>query len=330
MLVRIAAVCLAAAFAATALPAQAQEVTLRLTLQLPLKSHLGQNVLLFKKEVEALSNGEIAVEIYDSAQLYKDKEVPEAVGSGQIEMGVASLTRYVGEIPAVDVFYMPFLLNTEEKVRAAVAADSPVRRLIDEAIGETGSKVLWWQAYGTVILLSNGKPIATPDDMKGKKVRVFGKTLGDWVQTVGGVPTLISGSEQFLAYQRGTVDVGMTGVSGVQSRSLWDVMDTITKVNVADIEFIVVINKDVWEGLTEEQQLWINEAASRAETDVRDRVSEIEAAAYAEAQANGMTVYELSDAEVEAWKAASQPVIENWLDDAGELGRKVYEAAKEL
>ena len=54
----------------------AADVTMRISLQLPMKSHLGQNLLLFKKEVEGRSNGEIKVEIYDSAQLYKDKEVP--------------------------------------------------------------------------------------------------------------------------------------------------------------------------------------------------------------------------------------------------------------
>ena len=75
--------------------------------------------LVLKDYVEAVSNGEIAVEIYDSAQLYRDKEVPAAVGSGAIEMGVASLTRYVGDIPAVDIFYQPFLFDSEAKVRAA-------------------------------------------------------------------------------------------------------------------------------------------------------------------------------------------------------------------
>jgi C4-dicarboxylate-binding protein DctP len=308
----------------------AAETVLRITLQLPLKSHLGQNLLLFKEEVETLSDGEIVVEIYDSAQLYRDSEVPEAVGSGQINMGVASLTRYVGEIPAVDVFYMPFLLNTEEKVRAAVVPGSEVRAPLEDAILETGAKVLWWQAYGGVILLSNDEPIATPEDMKGKKVRVFGKTLGEWVDVIGGAPTLISGSEQFLAYQRGTVDIGMTGVSGVQSRSLWDVMDTITRVNVADIEFIVVINRDFWEGLTEQEQLWINEAATRAETSVRQRMAEIEAAAYDEAEANGMTIYDPTPEEIEAWREASQPVIDQWLEEAGELGRTVYEEAQKL
>src|SRR5210317_1172205 len=137
----------------------AADVTMRISIQLPMKSHLGQNLLLFKNDVEKKSNGEITVEIYDSAQLYKDKEVPAAVGSGSIEMGVASLTRFVGDVPAVDIFYMPFLFNSEDKVRKAVAPDSPVRGAIDEAILGTGSRVLWWQAYGGAIMLSNGGPI---------------------------------------------------------------------------------------------------------------------------------------------------------------------------
>ena len=44
-----------------------------------------------------------------------------------------------------------------------------VRGPLDEAIAGTGSKVLWWQAYGGAILLSNGGPIKSPDDMKGKR-----------------------------------------------------------------------------------------------------------------------------------------------------------------
>ncbi|MEO1293563.1 MAG: TRAP transporter substrate-binding protein DctP, partial [Pseudomonadota bacterium] len=286
-----AATLVAAAASFAALPALAADVTLRISLQLPLKSHLGQNLALFKEEVEKNSGGSIAVEIYDSATLYKDKEVPAAVGAGAIEMGVASLTRYVGDIPAVDIFYQPFLFDTEEKVRAAVGKGSAIRGPIDEAIKDTGSTVLWWQAYGGAILLSNGGAIASPDDMNGKKVRVFGKTLGDFTTAAGGAPTLISGSEQYLAYQRGTVDIGMTGVSGVKSRKLWEVMDTITVTNHADIEFIVVVNTDFWNGLTDEQRGLIEAAAATAEADVRDRVSQIEADAYAAAKENGMTVY---------------------------------------
>ena len=308
----------------------AADTTMRISLQLPLKSHLGQNLVLFKQTVEKMSAGDVTVEIYDSAQLYKDKEVPAAVGSGAIEAGVASLTRYVGDIPAVDVFYIPFLLNNDAKVRAAVTPGSAVRGPIDEAIKDTGSTVLWWQAYGGAILLSQGGPIKTPKDMKGKKARVFGKTLGDFVTSTGGAPTMISGSEQYLAYQRGTVDVGMTGVSGVSSRKLWEVMDTITVTNHADIEFIVVVNTDWWEALPEGHREMISAAALAAETDVRDRVSQIEADAYAAAKENGMTVYTPTDAEIDAWKQASASVYDDFRAKTGDLGVAILKAAEGL
>lgn len=310
--------------------ALAADVTLRISLQLPLKSHLGQNLVMFEEEVEKNSDGAIDVEIYDSAQLYKDKEVPAAVGSGALEMGVASLTRYVGDVPAVDIFYQPFLFDTAAKVNAAVAKGSAVRAPIDKAIEGTGSTVLWWQAYGGAIMLSNGGAIKTPDDMKGKKARVFGKTLGDFVTATGGAPTLISGSEQYLAYQRGTVDIGMTGVSGVKSRKLWEVMDTITVTNHADIEFIVVVNTEFWNSLSDDHKAIVSAAAENAEADVRNRVSEIEAEAYAAAKEQGMTIYQPSASELDAWKASSQPVYEAYQKNTGELGAQLLEAAQNL
>ncbi|MEM6944377.1 MAG: TRAP transporter substrate-binding protein DctP, partial [Pseudomonadota bacterium] len=227
-------------------------------------------------------------------------------------------------------FYQPFLFDSEEKVRKAVGRDSEVRQAIDTAIEDTGSKVLWWQAYGGAILLSNGGPVKTPADMKGKKARVFGKTLGDFVTASGGAPTLISGSEQYLAYQRGTVDIGMTGVSGVKSRKLWEVMDTITVTNHADIEFIVVVNQDFWKGLSAEHQEIITTAAHNAEDSVRDAMAEIEAGAYEAAKSNGMTVYEPTAEEIEAWKAVSQPVYDAYLEKSGDLGAKILEAAKKF
>ncbi len=323
----IRAATLAAGLALVAAPSLAADLTMRISLQLPLASHLGQNLVMFESLVEERSGGAIDVEIYDSAQLYKDSEVPQAVGSGAIEAGVASLTRYYGDIPAVDIFYQPFLFDTEEKVRAAVAPGSEIRAPIDTAIEDTGSTVLWWQAYGGAVILSNDGPIKTPADFEGKKVRVFGRTLGDFVEATGGAPTLISGSEQYLAYQRGTVDIGMTGVSGVKSRKLWEVMDTITVTNHADIEFIVVVNSDWWAGLTDEQRTIISNAAAEAEADVRDRMSTIEADAYAAAEENGMSVYRPTEAEIAAWREASQPVYDAYREKAGELGARLLDAA---
>ncbi|AQQ03843.1 C4-dicarboxylate ABC transporter substrate-binding protein [Roseibium algicola] len=304
------------------------DTTLRITMQTPLKSNFGQNLLVFQKALEATSD--INVEIYDSAQLFRDKEVPEAIGRGALEMGVASLTTYGGEIPAVDVFYMPFLFPTQEKQATAVGPNGEVRRLLDEAILKTGSRVLWWQTNGPVVLLSNGAPIAQPGDIAGSKVRVFSKILGKWIAQVGGVPTVISGSEQFLAYQRGTVDVGMTGIGSIRSRSLWEVMDHVTLTNHANVEFVVVINEAFWQGLTDEQRSHVTSAARVAEEEMRTSASALHSEILADAQTHGMTVYQPTKEDLAAWSEVSSPVISDWASGVGELGKQVLEAAQAL
>jgi len=307
------------------------ETKMRITLQLPLKAHLGQNLLVFKKELEKRSD--IKVEIYDSAQLYKDKEVPQAVGSGAIEAGVASITRFAGTNPEVDVFYLPFLFDSEKKVRKATAQGSKIRSILDPAISKTGAMPLYYQAYGMAVMLSNGKPMKTPSDFKDKKIRVFGKTLGAFVSSLGGKPTLISGSEQYLAYQRGTVDAGMTGVSGVKSRKLYQVMDTLTVTNHGDIEFVVVVNQKWYNKLNAKQKSAIQTASKIAEKAVRDDMSNIEAGAYKVAKENGMKIVNLTSSELSALKKASSPVIDDYIKRTGGkggVGDKLVQAAKKL
>ncbi len=318
----------AAAVAGSAIAVQAA-TTLRVTLQLPIKHHLGQNMLDFKKEVEAKTGGEIKIEIYPSAQLYKDKEVPQAVSSGAIEMGIASLTRFAGTVPAVDIFYVPFMFDSQEKVKKATAPGSPIRGPLDEAILKTGARVLWWQAFGQAIILSKGEPIKLPADMKGKKVRVFGKTLGEMVKVLGGSPVLMSGSKQFLAYQRGAVDAGMTGITAVKSRKLYEVMDNMTLTRHADIEFIVIINEKVWQGIKPEHREIIMAAARRVEKDLRDKMNAIENKALEDVRPKINTI-DLTEAERNEWRKATKPVVDAYVKNAGELGRKLVEEAGKL
>ncbi|MFM7498592.1 MAG: TRAP transporter substrate-binding protein DctP, partial [Candidatus Fonsibacter sp.] len=278
------------------------QTKMRITLQLPLKSNLGENLTLFKQEIEKRSD--IKVEIYDSSQLYRDSEVPQAVGSGAVEAGTSGLTQYASTNPEVDIFDLPFLFNTEEKVRKGTAPGSEIRKILDSSIAKTGSTVLYYQAYGGAIILTKGKPYKTPADFKDKKVRTFGKTLGEFVETLGGKPTMISASEQYLAYQRGTVDAGMTGVVGVQNRKLWEVMDTITVTNHSDIEFIVVVNTKWFNSLNDKQKTAIKEASLIAEKQLRDDNDRLEKEAFKVSKENKMNIVTLSKAETDAFKKA--------------------------
>jgi C4-dicarboxylate-binding protein DctP len=317
---------------AATMPSAAQaETKLRITLQLPLKNILGQNLVAFKEQVEKESAGDLKVEIYDSAQLYKDKEVPQAVASGAIEMGVAALTRFAGTIPAVDLMFVPFMFNDNASIAKATAPGSPIRTKIDAEIQKTGARVLWWQAFGLAIMVSKDKPMVEPADMKNKKVRVFGKILGAFVEAAGGAPTLMSGSEQYLAYQRGTVDAGMTGVTAVKSRKLYEVMDYTTVTNHAGLEFVVLINEKVWQGLNGKQRDIVTKAARSVEKDLRERYAQIheDTLKFIESETK-MKVVRLTPAQIDAWRQVAEPAWDTYVKNAGPLGAELVEEAKKL
>jgi len=303
------------------------ETTIRVTLQLPAKHSLGQNWLAFKSIVEKESGGELKVQLFPSAQLYKDKQVPEAVGSGAIEAGSAFLGRFAGSVPAVDVINVPFLFNDEASLRKATATGSQIRNILDAAVlRETGARVLWWQAFGRNIYLSKGSAIRTPSDLKGKKVRTYGKILGWTVEALGGAPTLMSGSKQFLAYQQGAVDVGMTGTSAVKSRKLYEVMDHMTLSYDSAIEFVAVMNNKFFEGLSKKHRDIILKAGLSVEKQLRDQVYSSEDKIVAELRSK-ITVVELSKEERAKWREATKGVVDRFAREGGADAAAVIKAA---
>lgn len=302
------------------------ETVIRVTLQLPETHSLGQNWMAFKDIIEEKSGGELTVQLFPSAQLFKDKEVPGAVGSGAIEAGSAFLGRFTGAVPAVDVVNLPFIFRDEAHLRASVATGSPMRNILDDAVvKETGAKVLWWQAFGRNVYLSNGTAVRTPKDLENKKVRTYGKVLGWTVEALGGAPTLMSGSKQFLAYQQGAVDVGMTGASAVKSRKLHEVMDHMTLSYDSAIEFVAVMNNDFFENLSPEHQQIVLDAASEVEQQLRDAIYAEEDGIVDEMRSQ-MTVVELSPEERQQWVEATAGVADRFVDDAGDTAARVLSA----
>ena len=296
------------------------DTTIRVTLQLPETHSLGQNWQDFASIIEEKSGGELKVQLFPSAQLFKDKEVPGAVGSGAVEAGSAFLGRFAGSVSAVDVVSIPFMFSDEAHIRASVAPGSAMRSALDGAIlRETNNRVLWWQAFGRNIYLNNGSAIVTPQDLQGKKVRTYGKVHGWTVEALGGAPTLMSGSKQFLAYQQGAVDVGMTGASAVKSRKLFEVMDHMTLTFDSAIEFIAVINNDFYESLSAKHQAIIDAAAQEVEQKLRDAIYQQEAEIVEEMKAE-MTVVELTEAQRAAWRKATAGVVDRFVDETGATG----------
>lgn len=302
--------------------------TLRVTLQLPSKHILSENVAAFKKLVEEGSDGELELEIYDSAQLYKGTEVPQAVSSGAIDMGIVELGVFAGTVPAAGAFSVPFLFPTEDAIRAATSPDSSVRQGVDDAILKTGARVLWWQAYGAVQMLSKKEPIRSPDDLKNKKVRVISRPIGQFIEDVGGVPIVVDGAEQVLAYQRGIVDVGMSGTTATQSRHMYEVMDVITMTNHSAVEFLFIMNDKAFQKLSPEHQQLLVDSARTVETELRDNTAQLnrDALEYLRTQTD-MEVVELTPEEIEVWRKAAEPTMTRFAEESGPLAKQVVESA---
>ncbi|MCZ4279751.1 TRAP transporter substrate-binding protein DctP [Kiloniella laminariae] len=304
------------------------EKVIRVTLQLPETHSLGQNWMDFARIVEEKSGGELKIQLFPSAQLFKDQDVPNAVGTGAVEAGSAFIGRFAGSVPAVDVIAIPFVFENEKHLRASVAPGSELRKEIDGAIvKETNAKVLWWQAFGRNIYLNNGSAIRTPADIKGKKVRTYGKVHGWTVEALGGAPTLMSGSKQFLGYQQGAVDVGMTGASAVKSRKLFEVMDHMTLTFDSAIEFVAVMNQDFYNDLSDAEKAIIDDAALEVEAKLRDEIYTEEAEIVDEMK-SVMTVVDLSDAERAEWVAATEGVVTRFVEETGETGAASIDAIK--
>jgi C4-dicarboxylate-binding protein DctP len=311
--------------------AGAAPTTIRITLQLPPESQLFQNLKIFKDRVAEQSRGDLIIQLFPSSELYQAHEVPNAVGSGQIEMGAALLSQYVESVPATDIFAVPFLFREPAIFEAATRSGSGVRAPIDEAVrNATGARVLWWVPNGAEAMGTKGGPLSSPAGIAGKKIRVAGATLAEFIKNCGGIAIVTPGSEQYGVFQRGEVNGVSTSIESFVSRRLWELADTITLLHHARQAFIVVINDKFWQSLSEDQRRILEFAAREAEEWAQKHDAAVDRQSIATLSQRGMKVAEVSGAELEEWKSCSSPVSEVFLEKSGPTGQRVMSAYREL
>jgi len=320
------------AFLLQTLDAGAQQIKLRATLQVPAAdAFFGVSLVHFKEEVERQSGKTISVEIFDKGQLYKDDQVVDAVATGAIELGIAGFNWVANKFPAVAILEQPFLFNFDALVRAVARPGSDMRGLIDEAVlAAAGVRILWWQSLGNTVFFSKGSDVAEPQRMRDKKVRVFSKTLAKFTALCGGAPTLLSVAKLHDALKDGTVDMAMAGLAALEARQLWKVADTITRTEHAPVEYFLIVNERTWQSLSSSHQALIVDAARKIEWKTRERVSQIEARAYAFAREKGMKVQELTADQVAEWRACSADVLTDYMDKNADLAHRLMAAYGKL
>src|SRR5262245_47362885 len=309
-----------------------EPITLRFTLQVAASNpQLGLTVVHFKEEVERETSKAVLVEIYDKQRLFIDDQVVGAVQSGAVEMGMAGINQISKRLPAAEIVEQPFLFNFEALTRAAANPDGELRRLLDEAVlNMVGVRVLWWQTGGNHILFGKGLDVADPERMKGKKVRVYSESMASMIRLCGGVPQILSITKVYDGFKDGTIDLAMTGVLSAETRDLWKVSDTLTRTDIASMEWIVIMNEKSWQVLTDGQRAIVEAAAKRVELDVREKSTKLEEKSWEWARNKGMKVYDLTPDQVAEWRACSADVLVNYMKSGGDLVEKLVRAYGKL
>jgi C4-dicarboxylate-binding protein DctP len=311
--------------------ASAASTTIRLTVQLPEESFLYQNLKQFSEQVAEKSHGELNVKLFPSSELVKAGEVPRAIGSGQVEMGASLLLQYVETVPAVDIFSVPFLFSDRAIFEAATAPSSRLRGLLDENIrNATGARILWWVPYGAEAMGSKASPLRSPSDLAGKRIRVAGSTLAEFVKACGAAGVISDGLEQYALLQKGEVDGVSTSIEAFVSLSLWQLLDHVAVIHHIRKVFVVLINDRTWQGLSEDHRKILQIAAMEAEQSALSRDVVLDREAIAILAQHGMTISNAAPAELEEWKACSSPVSEIFLAKSGEIGEKVMAEYRKL
>jgi len=268
----------------------------------------GRAVEYFKERAEALTKGRVHVEVYANSVLYKDKEELEALQLGSVQM-LAPVAGKFGPagVKEFEVFDMPYIFPDTAALHRVT--HGPIGAKLLKKLEPRGIVGLsFWDAGFRV--LSSNKPIHTPDDIKGQKIRINSSKVNQAIiRSVGALPQSMAFSEVYQALQTGVVDGADGNLPNLYTQKQYEVQKHVTLTHHTYSGYVVVANKAFWEGLPADVRASLEIAVKEA-TDFNEKIAEEdEAAALAAIKASGKTeIYAPTPAEKALWINAMAPV----------------------
>ena len=317
--------------AAFAVPAAAQDTTtIKMSYNGPPK--IGKNAVHrfatnFKKLVDLRTNGAIAVELYPNSQLGKESARMEQVMSGPM-INVASLAGMQSVFPEIFAGNAPFMFKSFEAAHHFYE-DSAYWAQATAAFHErTGAYLLEAVEEGGFLAFTNSKrPIRSPEDFDGLKFRAMDESQVALYKAFGASGTPIPWTEVYTALKTGVADGQMNPPMYIIIGSLHEVQKHLTMANIQYSMQFLTVNGAWMDGLPEEHQDAIRQAAHEAnvinriwvEAKVQERVNFL--------TSNGMDVYDPTESEMQAFREQGQPAYNDWL--AEKIDQKWIDVAKE-
>ena len=268
------------------------------------------------KELTARSNGALEMQFFGKTLIPQELEIMNAVKSGSIAMGSpagAAATVF----PEMGALLVPYLVKDYTSAYAMLngrIGDKISREIEDKY----KLKVLCYFDYGFRHFWTAKKPIAEPKDLRGLKIRVQqSKIFGDTINGLGGSAVPMAYGEVVTAAKQGVIDGGDLPVVNMKALKIYEVSKyaSLTYHNYGPTN--AVMNLEIWNGLTPDQQKLVLELSRTAQEKCRQATESVDSFPEAKKllEPFGMTVVE---SDVDAFRKVAQQKI--WPAYKGQYG----------
>lgn len=265
---------------------------------------------VFKPYVEEKSGGKIEVQVYNNAQLGNDRQLVESVQLGTIQASSSPLSVMSLFDPKFIAGDLPFLFK--DKAAAYAALDGKFGQMMASGLGDLG---LIGASYGENAfrnISNNKKPIKSPADVAGMKIRVMeAPAYLATMKAFGANPTPMAFSELYTGLSQGTVDGQDNGIVLTYTARLHEVQKYYTISEQQYAATMILYNKAFFDGLDPELQQVLMDGAKEYNDKARAANTALEAELLVKMKAEGVEVYTLSAAEKEAFRALVKPVYDD-------------------
>lgn len=270
----------------------------------------------FAEDVYERTNGQIEIQVFPNSQLGGQRELLESLQLGTADMAMASSAVLGNFVPTAQVIDLPFIFRDLEHVYAVV--DGPLADEIYAGAEEKGMVVLSTWENGFRNIGNNIRPVVTPGDMKGIKIRVFESPLYiKMFEQMGAIPTPMAMSEVFTALQQKTIDGIENAVVQIYASKYQETLKYLTIDEHTYNPQIVLISTYKWNKISPENQQIILEAAAESRDYNRQLAAEKTVEYLAQMEQAGVEVTVLTPAQKEAFKEVMVPVWESYYDTIG-------------
>ena len=281
-----------------------------------------ENVQAFANDVDKASGGKLKITLHPNGSLYKANEIKRAVQTGQAQIGEFILSGAANENPLFGVDSIPFLADSYASARKLAAASRPA---IEKLLGSQGLRLLFVSPWPGQSLYS-AKPIDSPADLKGTKMRAYNPATSRIAQLVGAQPTTIQLAELGQALATGTVENFLTSsASGVENK-LYESVKYFYAVNAWLPKNAIVVQIKAFDALDKPTQDVVLKAAAAAEARGWATSEQKNDEYLKELAAKGMKIAAPSAALAAELKKVGATMTAEWIKQSGADGQAIVDA----